>query len=267
MKLQFPTNPPVVVVTGAGRGIGRSIAETFAAEGAKVAVNDINSAGVEETVALLRNEGATCLEAVADITSYGAVQAMYAKIHKVFGPVSVVVNNAAWYEFIKATDQSDESWHRTWAVEIDGMWNMVRGALPHMQETGAGVVINIASANAFFTIPQNTAYAGAKAGIVGLTRGLALELGPQNIRVLSISPGLIATPAIREYVAALDPEKRATEMGRYDEQIPLRRIGQPEEVANLCVFLASDKAAFIHGTDISCDGGMWALNKAFSYTP
>ena len=267
MNLQFPTNPPVVVVTGAGRGIGRAIAMAFADEGARVGVNDVNETSTAETVALLRQRGATCVDAAADITDYSAVQAMFTKVRDGLGLVSVVVNNAAWYEFVKATDQTEPSWRRTWDVEISGLWNMVRGALPQMREVGSGVVLNIASANAFFTIPQNTAYAGAKAGIVGLTRGLALELGPQNIRVISISPGLIATPAISEYIAALGPEQRVTEMGRYDEQIPLRRIGQPEEVANLCVFLASDKAAFIHGTDISCDGGMWALNKAFSYTP
>ena len=144
---------------------------------------------------------------------------------------------------------------------------MTRLAVPHMEAAGGGAIVNVGTMTTRKPMQGEGGYALAKAAMTCATQFLALELGPKNIRVVSVSPGLIATEAITEYVEALSPEQRRTELGRYDEQIPLRRIGRPEEIADLCVFLASDRASFVHGTDVSADGGMFALNKAFSYNP
>lgn len=267
MELTFPGNPAVALVTGAGQGIGRAIALSFADEGVAVAVNDLDLDRTTGTVEAIHARGGIAAPAPGDVSVMRDVEHIYDTLLKSLGPVGILVNNAYVAEFLPALRQSEEAWRRTWDVDITGPWNMVRGALPHFERIGSGVVVNIASANAFFTIPQNTSYAAAKAGLIGLTRGLALELGPKNVRVVSISPGLIATQAVEEYIAALPEERRRSELGSYDDLIPLRRIGRPEEIADLCTYLASSRASFIHGTDVACDGGMWALNKVFSYNP
>jgi 3-oxoacyl-[acyl-carrier protein] reductase len=267
MELAFPGDPAVALVSGSGQGIGRAIAMAFASEGVAIAVNDLHRDNAEETATLIRSNGGEAIAVPGDVSKYPEVTEMFSRVKGSLGPVGVLVNNAHFAEFEQSLKQSEEGWQRTWDVDVTGPWNMVRGALPHFDEIGSGAVINIASANAFFTIPQNTSYAAAKAGLVGLTRGLALELGPRNVRVVSVSPGLIATPAIVDYMAALPEERRRTEMGSYDDQIPLRRIGRPDEIGDICVYLASSRASFMHGTDVSCDGGMWALNKVFSYNP
>jgi NAD(P)-dependent dehydrogenase (short-subunit alcohol dehydrogenase family) len=267
MDMTFPGDPPVVLVTGAGQGIGRAIALAFASEQLAVAVNDLNAETAESTAEAIRVAGGKSVAVPADVSRFEDAQRMFAVARHNLGPVGVAVNNAHFAEFENALRQSEAGWQRTWDVDVTGPWNVVRAALPDFTAIGEGVVINIASANAFFTIPQNTSYAAAKAAVVGLTRGLALELGPQNVRVVSVSPGLIATPAVEEYIAALPEDRRRSEMGRYDDDIPLRRIGRPEEIGDLCVYLASSRASFMHGTDVACDGGMWALNKVFSYNP
>jgi 3-oxoacyl-[acyl-carrier protein] reductase len=257
----------VVLVTGAGRGIGHSIAIAFANEGDKVVVNDVGAVGTKDTVKAIKAKGGTALGIEADISSQAEVRSMFDQVKKKLGPIGVVVNNAAYYDFVNPTKQSVQSFERTFAVDVTGTFHTAMAAVPHMKELKGGVVINIASVNAYVTIPQNAAYSAAKAAVVGLTRALALELGPLGIRVVSVSPGFTQTPAVKLYLDALSEKARKSEMGAYYERIPLGRLARPEEIADACVFLASKKATFITGTDLLVDGGMYALNKAFSYNP
>lgn len=257
----------VVLVTGAGRGIGREVALRFAADGSDVVVNDLLGDDTADTVHAVEDAGRRALGYGADVSDGEQVRAMFAAARDELGPVSVVVNNAAYYDFGCATEQTEEAWLRTWAVDVTGAFHTVRAALPHMREVGGGVIVNIASANAYFTIPQNTGYAAAKSGLVGLTRGLALELGPQGVRVLAVSPGFTRTPAVQAYLDDLSDERRNDEMGGYYDECPIGRLVEPEEIADACVFLASPAASFVTGVDIPVDGGMYAVNKSLSYNP
>jgi NAD(P)-dependent dehydrogenase (short-subunit alcohol dehydrogenase family) len=257
----------VVLVTGAARGIGREIAVRFAAAGANIVVNDLVQADTADTIEAVEELGRRALGYGADIGEGEQVEAMLAAAYEALGPVSVVVNNAAFYDFGCATEQTEEAWLRTWGVDVTGVFHTTRAALPHMRDTGGGVIVNIASANAYFTIPQNTTYAAAKAGLVGLTRGLALELGPRGIRVVAVSPGFTRTPAVQAYLDDLSEERRQDEMGGYYAECPIGRLVEPEEIADACVFLASPAASFVTGVDLPVDGGMYAVNKSLSYNP
>jgi len=260
-------NGRVVLVTGGGRGIGHFVALAFAAQGNRVVVNDVPEVGTSDTVDAINAAGGTALGLLTDISDQAHVRKMFDEVKSELGPVGVVVNNAAYYDFINPTKQSIQSFERTFAVDVTGTFHTTQAAVPHMQALGGGVVINIASLNAYVTIPQNAAYSAAKAAVVGLTRAFALELGPLGIRVVSVSPGFTETPAVKLYLDALNEEKRKSEMGTYYERIPLGRLAKPQEIADACVFLASERASFITGTDLLVDGGMFALNKAFSYNP
>lgn len=257
----------VALVTGAGRGIGQSIALAMSNAGYKVAAVDLPVVGLAETTDLIRGSSGICEGFEMDISSEQAVVDLLAAIDEKFGPVGVLVNNAAYYDFVNPSKQTLESFESTFKVDVYGPFLTIRESIPHMERLGGGVVINIASLNAYVTIPQNAAYASAKAALLGLTRAYALELGPRNIRVVSVSPGFTATPAVKLYLDALSDEARAAEMGSYYDRLPLGRLGLPEEIADACVFLASPRAAFITGSDLLVDGGMHALNRAFSYNP
>jgi NAD(P)-dependent dehydrogenase (short-subunit alcohol dehydrogenase family) len=261
------TKGRVVLVTGGGRGIGHSIALAFAAEGDSVIVNDVPDVGASDTVSAIKAAGGKAIGVMTDISDQSQVQAMFEKVKNEVGPVGVVVNNAAYYDFINPTKQSVKSFEQTFSVDVTGTFHTIQAAVPHMKALGGGVVVNIASVNAYVTIPQNAAYSAAKAAVVGLTRAFALELGPLGIRVVSVSPGFTATPAVNLYLDSLSEEARKLEMGTYYDRLPLGRLAKPEEIADACVFLASERASFITGTDLLVDGGMFALNKVFSYNP
>jgi NAD(P)-dependent dehydrogenase (short-subunit alcohol dehydrogenase family) len=235
--------------------------------GYTVAAVDLPSVGLAETADMIRRSSAACEGYEVDISDEEAVVGLFAAIDEKFGPVGVVVNNAAYYDFVNPSKQTLASFESTFKVDVFGPFLTIRESVPHMERLGGGVIINIASLNAYVTIPQNAAYSAAKAALLGLTRAYALELGPRNIRVVSVSPGFTATPAVKLYLDALSDEAREAEMGSYYDRLPLGRLGLPEEIADACVFLASPQAAFITGSDLLVDGGMHALNKAFSYNP
>jgi NAD(P)-dependent dehydrogenase (short-subunit alcohol dehydrogenase family) len=262
-----PPFPRTVLVTGAAHGIGRAICLAFAAEGDRVVVNDREEGMTDETVGLVHDSGGEAIGVGADVGDRQQVETMFERAREAFGPVGVVVNNAAWYEFINPSQQSVESFEKNFNVDVTAMFHTMQCALPGMRELDGGVIVSIASLNAYVTIPQNATYSAAKAAMVALTRSFALELGPMGIRVCSLSPGFTATPAVQVYLDSLTQERRIEEMGKYDERIPLRRLARPEEIADGVVFLASPRASFITGTDLLVDGGMYCLNKAFSYNP
>lgn len=260
-------SPRVVLVTGAADGIGRAACLAFAAEGDTIVVNDLHEDATRETVELIRSSGGQAIGIGADVGDAQQVRAMFERASREVGHVGVVVNNAIWYEFLDPTQQTVDGFEKTFNVGVTAIFHAMQAALPGMTELGGGVIVNIASLNAYATLPQLSAYAAAKAAVVALTRGLALQLGPRGIRVVSVSPGFTQTPAVQRYIDSLSDEARAEEIGTYEQRVPLGRLVRSEEIADACVFLASPRASAITGTDLLVDAGMHCLNKVFSYNP
>jgi meso-butanediol dehydrogenase / (S,S)-butanediol dehydrogenase / diacetyl reductase len=244
----------VVIVTGAGSGLGRVLAHRFAEEGAVVVVADIARGRAVAVENEIFDAGGDSLAQTTDVADASEVQAMVGATHEAYGPVDVLVNNAA-----KATDADflglgEMKWDADVAITLKGSFLCSQAVLPGMLEQGSGVILNISSVNAL-AYYGNEAYSAAKAGILSLTRSLAVRYGPSGIRVNAIAPGTLRTPAWEERRRA-NPEV----FERLNRWYPLGRVGEPEDVAGAALFLASDDAAWITGTVLPVDGGLTAGN-------
>ena len=234
----------VAVVTGAGSGMGEAIVRRFCAEGAKVIAVDIS--GTEDRVAA--EAGANCIACHADVSSHADVQRAIALAVDGWGRLDIICNNAGIQGPIALTaDYVEEEWDRVIAVNLKGVFLGMKYAIPEMLKNGGGAIVNTSSMAAIVAFPMLPAYSASKGGVSCLTRLTAAEYAGQGIRVNAILPGAIDTGMTRgmpkEY---LDGAVAATLMGR---------IGQPEEIANLALFLASDESSFITGTETPVDGG------------
>jgi 3-oxoacyl-[acyl-carrier protein] reductase len=248
----------VVLVTGAGQGIGAAIAMAFAEEASAVIVNDLHTETAAQTANAITSAGGRALAIQANIADRAAVEAMFAAARAHFGAVTTLVNNAGYVPFLPFTDYTPEIWRKTLDIDLGGVFHCTQAAIPQMAERGWGAVVNIASVHASATLPGTAAYAAAKAGVVGFTRNLALELGAKGIRVNCVSPGAIETDALRAYFASLPDEHRERERHHMLDWQPLGRFGSPRDIANIVLFLCSERAAFIHGAEIVADGGVLA---------
>ncbi len=236
------------LVTGASRGIGRAIAAALAREGWPVCVNFLErreAAG--ELVRELREEGRAAMTFRADVADRAAVEAMVRAAEEELGPVELLVNNAGISHQGLFQDTDDGTWDRLLAVNLTGARNAIWAVLPHMVSEKRGCVVNISSMWGLRGGSCEAAYAAAKAGLIGLTRSLALELAPSGVRVNCVAPGCVETDMVR----VLGAETRRM----LEEETPLGRLGRPEDVAEAVAFLASDRAAFITGQVLTADGG------------
>ncbi len=241
----------VVLVTGAGRGIGRAIATGFAAQGARVAANDIAPDGVEKTVASIREQGGEAEAFVADVANKLAIQTMIEAVRDSFERIDILVNNAGVEPHASLLKMDEWDWDRTLAVNLKGPFLLTQSVGRVMVEQGAGgAMINIGSiAGRAQGLKDRAAYVASKTGLLGLTREAARELAEYGIRVNAVCPGVIET----EMTAALRQDEAM--MARWLNDIPLGRLGLPEDVVGLVLFLASDQAAFLTGQAINVDGG------------
>ncbi len=233
------------LITGGGRGIGAAICECFAAEGARIAVADIDADTAAETASRLPGE------AISLTMDVGDVDACRTGVHQVideFGHLDILVNNAGFLIFTTAFDCDQQTWDRLLAVNLRGPFFCAQAALPHMRERGQGVIINMSSLAAKSGgVAAGPPYAAAKAGISTLTVHLARTMAPHGVRVNAIAPGVIDTQMTR----GLSPEHAALA-----QQIPLGSKGKPEDVARCALFLASDDAAHITGEIVDVNGGL-----------
>ena len=238
------------LVTGAGSGIGRAIARRFDAEGARVAVCDLDGARAEAVAEELSGNG---LGFAADVTDADAVQAMVARTVEAFGRLDVVVSNAGIAQSAKPlVETSLEEWERIIAVNLTALFLVARAAVPVMRAQHGGVIVVTASIAAVRPRPGIAAYVASKAGAIGLTRALALELAPDGIRVNAISPVAVRTPMLKEF--GFGEDEQAT-IERVEQTIPIGRIIEPEDVAAAAVYLASDDARCVTGITLNVDGG------------
>jgi meso-butanediol dehydrogenase/(S,S)-butanediol dehydrogenase/diacetyl reductase len=241
------------IVTAAGQGIGRACAVRFAAEGAHVVINDIRADAADEVVAEIGAAGGRASTFVADVGQSERVQAMITETAARYGRLDVLVNNAASPAFGRVEDMSDELWRAVFAVTLDATFYGLRAAIPLMAAGGGGSIINTASAAGVGGAAGLSAYGSAKAAVLNLTRTAAIEAAARGVRVNAVCPGSIDTPPLRMFVDAL-PGGRAA----FERQIPVKRIGTPEEIANVALFLASDEASYVTGAMIVADGGVLA---------
>jgi NAD(P)-dependent dehydrogenase (short-subunit alcohol dehydrogenase family) len=244
----------VVIITGSGSGLGRVLAHSFAGEGAAVVVADVVDQRATTVADEISEAGGSSLAQITDVTNAAGVEAMVGAARETFGSVDILVNNAARATDADFLEVSEEAWDEDVAIALKGSFLCSQAVLGEMTENRSGVIINISSVNAFAYF-GNEAYSAAKAGIVNLTRSLAVRYGPFGVRVNAIAPGTLRTPAWEER-RQKDPDV----FDRVAKWYPLGRIGEPEDVAGAALFLASDEAAWISGAVLPVDGGLTAGN-------
>lgn len=242
-----------VLITGAGRGIGKAIARRFAVEGASLALVSNEEADLLATSAELAADGAETLPLVADVSDTVQVEEAVSAATRRFGRIDVLVNNAgiAWEEPVLAI--KPDNWRKIIDVNLNGMFWVAQAVARRMAEQGGGAIVNMASTNGLVGEANYAHYNASKGGVVLLTKTMAIELGAKGIRVNAVCPGYIQTPMSE----AIDSAEFVEEYVR--AKIPLGRVGKPEDVAGVFAFLASDDAAFITGETIVVDGGQLAF--------
>jgi NAD(P)-dependent dehydrogenase (short-subunit alcohol dehydrogenase family) len=244
------------IVTGAAQGIGRATAIRFAEEGAVVTCVDVQAERVGDTVGVIERSGGRANAVVADIATDAGNQQMVESAVEVGGGLDVLHANAAVQIMARLEDTSEEQWDRTHATNLRGVYLGIKRALPHLRRRGGGSIIITSSLLGYVGNPDLPAYGAMKGGLRSLCRSLATDLGADNIRVNTICPGDVDTALLQEYFDAQDDPVAARQ--EIVERYPMRRFATPRDVANAALFLASDEAGYITGTDIIVDGGLYA---------
>jgi NAD(P)-dependent dehydrogenase (short-subunit alcohol dehydrogenase family) len=256
MNDQIDLRGKIAVVTGVGAGIGAAVADVFSLFGAKVVGLECNAETLGQTAQRVAEKGGEFHPICTDVASELSVQRAFGEIERRFGSIDVLVNNAGVEFYKEFVDVQAADWENQLAVNLRSVFLCCSKVAPFMIRARRGSIVNTASVQAFATTGQTAPYAAAKAGVLGFTRDLARDLGPYNIRVNGICPGCIDTPMMaRSLARSEDPGAAREKMGA---AVPLRRLGNPREIANAAAFLCSDLASYISGVSLLVDGGLMA---------
>lgn len=243
----------VVLITGAGIGIGRATAKAFAKAGYHVVATDVLAAEGASVVAEITAEGGTAEFHPLDVRSTEAANAIVAEVEAKHGSIDVIVANAGIAHRVPLAEMTDEKWDHTFEIDLKGIFRVVRPALPGMKARKKGAIVALSSImGVAYGWDEHVHYSAAKSGVVGLVRGLAVELARDGIRVNGIAPGYIRTAQLLSKEHSLGPEA-ADKAGEF---IPMGRIGQPDEIADVALFLASNAARYMTGQVVVVDGGL-----------
>jgi len=243
------------LVTGAASGIGRGVAQLFAAQGAQVTVTDVNVAGGEATAQTIREAGGAAHFVRADIAQAEEAERLVAEAVAQWGGLTTLVNSAGIVRVGSVTDTSLEDWDAVVNTNLRGTFLVSRFAIPHMVAAGGGAIVNIGSVGGLHGASHLSAYAAAKAGVINLTRAMANDYGPQWVRANCICPGTIVTPMHRAFYS--EEEQEAT-LAEWAKSRPLKMSGEPIDIAYAALYLASDEARFVSGSVLRVDGGALA---------
>lgn len=248
-KAPLPLAGRTALVTGAGSGFGRAISRRLARDGARVGLAELNAAAAAETRALIEADGVEALILLTDVTDYAAVEAAVQGVVDRWGRLDVMVNNAGITIRERFLDLSVDGFDKVMAANLTGVYHGVRAAGLQMKQQGGGVIINMSSIRANVGGFIHTSYCASKGGVRMLTKAAAVELGPYGVRVCAIGPGVAETPLTESLLASR--EALEDQLAR----VPMGRLGQPEDIAEVAAFLASDDAAYVSGATLYVDGG------------
>jgi NAD(P)-dependent dehydrogenase (short-subunit alcohol dehydrogenase family) len=240
----------VAIVTGGGSGIGKGIAVAFAREGAKVAIAGRDPGKLDRTA---KEIGAACLPQRADVSKADEIRKLVEAALARFGGIHILVNNAGILLPGTAESHTEEEWDQIFDINVRGLWMLSRAVLPHMRAAGVGSIVNVASVLSLVAARNRVAYSASKGAVLALTRAMALDHAPEKIRVNCICPGIVETEMVARF--SLDEAARKQRVAMH----PTGRFGQPEDIAEAAVFLASDESSWITGTALPVDGGYTAV--------
>ena len=246
----------VALITGGGTGIGRAIALAFAREGAKVAVAGRRKEKLEETLAELKKQGAEGLAVVCDVSKGKDAERAVRETAKTFGKLNVLVNNAGVLHAASIEGTSEEQWDKLLTINLKGPFLMCKAALPEFRKAGGGAIVNVGSVLGLVAMKERAAYCASKGGVTLLTKAMALDHAHENVRANCICPSIVETELVQGLFAASAAGK-ALRKARI-ASIPLGRMGKPEDVAEMAVFLASEESSWLTGAAVPLDGGLSA---------
>jgi NAD(P)-dependent dehydrogenase (short-subunit alcohol dehydrogenase family) len=249
----------VALITGAGSGIGRAAALLFAEAGAAVAVLDLREDAAKETADEILAAGGQAIAVAANVTSASEVTDAVERVVAELGRLDVVYNNAGCDSKGSVADATEDDWDRAMSVNGKGTFLVSRAAVPHLVRAGGGAIVNQGSVAAMVGVPNFASYCAAKGAVVALTRSMAIDLAKHGIRVNVICPGTVFTPLMEPMLRARGDGDLDVGLARTIVKYPIGRLGTPEDIARVAVFLAGDGAAFMTGATVAADGGMTAI--------
>jgi NAD(P)-dependent dehydrogenase (short-subunit alcohol dehydrogenase family) len=245
------------IVTGAAHGIGKVIAARLVAEGCEVGIFDLDKTAAEAAAQAIASTGGKVVVATGDVSSKADVVSGVATLTGALGQVDILVNNAGICKVGKILETSEEDWHATFGINVNGMFHMTRQVAPGMVQRRSGAVVNLASWMGKSGVAAYGAYCASKFAVVSLTQSLACEIGEYGVRVNAVAPGLIVDTKMRDESEIKRAQEGLPTAAERAKSIPMRRPGLPTDVASAVLFLASDQAAYITGETISVTGGIW----------